>query len=71
MTDRLNDRFRDLHSTLARLRLLTHLTDENVMLDAAGQQDLSEWLHYLATLAADQAVEVEALAFEVAREGEK
>ena len=67
MSDRLNDRFRELHTTLARLRLLTHLTDENVMLDAAGQQDLSEWLHHLATLAADQAVAVESVAFEAAR----
>ncbi len=38
-------------------------------LPAADQQDLAEWLHHLASLAADQAVEVETLAFEITREG--
>lgn len=66
----LKDKFRDLHSTLARLRLLTLMADENVMamLPIADQQDLAEWLHHLASLAADQAVELDSAAMEVMKE---
>lgn len=59
MSDRIEAAFEPLHITLARLRLLVRLTDENIMLDAAGQQCLSEWLHHLATLAAAQAIHAE------------
>lgn len=72
MSDRIEAAFRPLHDTLARLRLLVRLTDENIMLDAAGQQDLSEWLHHLATLAADQAIHAEqevAASVEVSTDG--
>jgi len=73
MNTRLNDKFRDLHSTLARLRLLTLMADENIMsmLPAADQQDLAEWLHHLATLAANQALEVESAASEIPQEGDE
>lgn len=59
MSDRIEAAFEPLHITLARLRLLVHLTDENIMLDAAGQQDLHDWLHDLVNTAQDHAIEAE------------
>jgi len=56
MSDRIEAAFEPLHITLARLRLLVHLTDENITLDAAARQCLSEWLHHLAALGASQAI---------------
>lgn len=59
MSDRIEAAFEPLHITLARLRLLVHLTDENIMLDAAGQQDLHDWLRDMVNTAQDQAIGAE------------
>lgn len=59
MSDRIEAAFRPLHDTLARLNLLTHLTDENVMLPATESQDLSNWLRDLASKAISQAIAAE------------
>lgn len=72
MSDRIEAAFEPLHITLARLRLLVRLTDENVMLDAAGQQDLHDWLHDLVNTAQDQAIHAEqevAASVEVSTDG--
>lgn len=72
MSNPIEAAFEPLHITLARLRLLVHLTDENITLDAAGQQCLSEWLHHLAALAAGQAIHAEqkvAASVEVSTDG--
>lgn len=58
MKDPIETAFESLHITLARLRLLVRLTDENII-DAAGQQDLHDWLHDLVNTAQDQAIEAE------------
>lgn len=72
MSNPIEAAFEPLHITLARLRLLVRLTDENITLDAAGQQCLSEWLDHLATLAAAQAIHAEqevAASVEVSTDG--
>lgn len=51
--------FKALHHSLARLRLLVLLSDDNVTLTAAEQQDLYLWKRNLVTLAAEQAIEAE------------
>lgn len=70
MSDRIEAAFEPLHITLARLRLLVRLTDENIMLDAAGQQDLHDWLRDLVSTAQDQAIEAEQVASTPAKEAE-
>lgn len=70
MSNPIEAAFEPLHITLARLRLLVRLTDENIMLDAAGQQDLHDWLHDLVNTAQDQAIEAEQVASTPAKEAE-
>ena len=61
--------FKPLHDTLARLRLLVHLVDDNVTLTAVEEQELFLWLRDLTALAVDQALEVEKVTGAAAREG--
>ena len=51
--------FEQLHDTLAHMRLLLLLTDENVTLDDAQKQDLHIWLNNMAETAASQAIAAE------------
>lgn len=51
--------FRPLHTTLARIGLLSRLADENVSLPAALQQDLCDWLQDLVSEAQEQAIKAE------------
>lgn len=59
MSNQIETAFAPLHDTLARMRLLIHLTDEDTNLTAPEEQELSIWLLELTTTAADLAIKAE------------
>ncbi|MGE4125736.1 MAG: hypothetical protein AB7E59_10795 [Pusillimonas sp.] len=57
--DDIEIKFKPLHDTLARLRMLTHLVDGNVSLRPTEPAELHNWLCDLTREAVDLAVEIE------------